>query len=271
MSSVSPDRLLVDLSGSTEQMGRALGVAFHAYRTRGGINYVAANHAATLPETFASLTQAVVGLSTLGRVSVPHPPSPATLRPDATSGVNRGYPASYGPKVFWKLYNAPNKASQKGAGQKLAVIAAGNLSQPRRDLLTFERRFRLPRVRWNQINVGKPSRDTSGATEFSLDTQYSTAFAPGVRSLFVYDAHSLSDRDILAAMDRFVTGNRSKQASFSAGECERVARQGGLMSGLNTVLREGAAQGQTLFAASGDDGAFCPSLIGIGHGSKWTI
>ena len=50
------------------------------------------------------------------------------------------------------MYNAP--AAQTGSGQQLAIITEGDVSQPKKDLATFEAKFGLPTVTWNQINVG---------------------------------------------------------------------------------------------------------------------
>jgi len=44
-----------------------------------------------------------------------------------------------------------------------------------------------------------------------------------VFSLRVYVGSSLADADILATINRFVTDNAARQASFSAGECESLA------------------------------------------------
>ncbi len=76
------------------------------------------------------------------------------------------------------------------------------MSQPKKDLATFEQHFGLPTVTWNQINVGTPSTDTSGDDEWDLDSQYSTGFAPGVSQLNVYVAPSLDDQDILTTINR---------------------------------------------------------------------
>ncbi len=40
------------------------------------------------------------------------------------------------------------------------MITAGDLSQPKADLKTFESHFGLPTVTWNQIDVGAPSSET---------------------------------------------------------------------------------------------------------------
>jgi pseudomonalisin len=210
---------------------------------------------------------AVIGLSSLGKVSLAHPVQRSTADRDktlATPGANLSsinYPASYGPQDLWSLYDAPS--SQTGSGQQLAIITEGDVSQPKADLATFEQHFGLPTVTWNQINVGAPSTDTSGDDEWDLDSQYSTGFAPGVSQLNVYVGPSLSDADILSTINRFVTDDSSRQGSFSAGECDVLADVAGFSSGLDTVLQQADAQGQTMFFSSGDTGSQCPAVTGV--------
>jgi subtilase family serine protease len=145
----------------------------------------------------------------------------------------------------------------------LAIITEGNLSQPKADLATFEKKYGLPSVTWNQINVGAASSDTSGSDEWDLDSQYSTGFAPGVSTLDVYVGPSLNDSDILTTVNRWVTDNLSKQGSFSAGECDLLAYAAGFTTGLDAVLKQADAQGQTMFFSSGDTGSQCPALTGV--------
>ena len=74
---------------------------------------------------------------------------------------------------------------------------------------------------------------------------------------------SLSNQDILSTVNRWVTDNSSRQASFSAGECELLAYAAGFTASLDNALAQAAAQGQTLFTSSGDTGAACPAVVGV--------
>ncbi len=253
VASVSPDHLLVRVSGATGTLGSALGVVFDRFRAPDGSTYVSSTGTADLPASLAGDVSAIVGLSDLARAQGD------IVRRSETSTPSLSYPTSYDPQEFWSLYNAPS--SETGAGQQVSVIAAGDVSQPKRDLAKFESRFGLPTVTWNQIDVGKASSETEGDDEWDLDTQYSTAFAPGVTQVNVYDGSSLEDSAILETIDRWVTDDATSQASFSAGECELLADAAGFQESLDTVLAEAAAQGQTLFTASGDTGSQCPALV----------
>jgi subtilase family serine protease len=248
VASVSSNRLLVRVTGSSARVGQAFGTRLATFRA-GNDRFFAPASRARLPRAVSSHAVAVLGLNDLGRVGLRQLPSQVNV------------PTAYGPQDFWSLYNAPSGVT--GAGQRLAVIAEGDLAQPRKDLVTFEDKFGLPHVTWNQIQVGAASSDTSGSDEWDLDTQYSTGFAPGVTQLDVYDGPSLSNDDIVTEINRWVTDDASRQASFSAGECETLALATGFTDALDTVLAQAAAQGQTLIVSSGDTGVFCTAVVGV--------
>lgn len=247
--SVSADRNLVEVSGSLSSLGRAFGVSFDRYEMGDGTSYVATTGPATLPAALSGLVSSVVGLSTLDRVS---------LAPVVTPTIS--YPSSYDPQQFWSFYNAP--PDETGTGQTIAVLAAGTLAQPEQDLVTFEHDFGLPAVPWTTVRTGPASSTTTGDDEWDLDTQYSTGMAGDVSSLVVYDGSSLADSTILTETDTWVTDDVAKEADFSAGECEVLADAAGFLAANDEVLEQADAQGQTLFVAAGDTGAFCPALVG---------
>jgi pseudomonalisin len=251
---VTADHLLMRVSGTTRALGAALGVTFADFRASDGSTYVSTTGTATLPASLEGDVSAILGLSDLARA---HTFIVRQSASEATPGL--AYPTSYGPQELWSLYHAPS--AQTGSGQQVSVIAAGDLSKPKADLATFEKKFGLPSVSWNQIDVGKASSETEGDDEWDLDTQYSTGFAPGVKQVDVYDGSSLEDPAILETIDRWVTDDATSQASFSAGECELLADASGFVESLDTVLQEADAQGQTLFVASGDTGSQCPALV----------
>ena len=269
VSSVSSNRLLVTLSGSSSQLSSALQTGFERFHSAANGNFFAASKAAHLPASFASSVSAVLGLSSLAKVAVPQPSvrSAAALSagkaalPAAGLPTSLNYPATYTPQQLNAMYDSPSSAT--GSGQQLAIITEGDVSQPKADLATFEKTYGLPAVTWNQINVGTPSTDTSGDDEWDLDSQYSTAFAPGVSTLNVYVGPSLDDADILTTINKWVTDDIAKQGSFSAGECDLLADASGFTSGLDAVLQQADAQGQTMFFSSGDTGSQCPAVTGV--------
>ena len=256
VASVSPDRLLVRVSGPASALGAALGTNFERYRTPAGAEYVASAGTAALPGTIAGKVTSITGLSGLERVQG------SLARPSAVEAPGSlEYPRSYDPRQLWTLYHAPS--SQAGSGQQVSVITAGDISGVESDLRTFEHTFGLAEVPWHQVTVGAPGTETEGNDEWDLDTQYSTGMAPSVSQLNVYVGNSMEDDSIVETIDRWVTEGASSQASFSAGECELLADAAGFTGSLDTVLAEAAAEGKTLFTSGGDTGSQCPVLVGL--------
>ena len=248
VTSVSANRTLVRVTGSLAAVGHAFGVAFDRYTGSAGAPFLSATSAATVPASLAGDVLSVVGLSTLDK---------ASLTPLATPTVS--YPSTYDPQQFWSYYDAPS--AETGAGQTVAVIAAGTLAQPQADLATFEKDYDLPSVPWTTVSTGPASTTTTGNDEWDLDTQYSTGLAEDVSSLLVYDGSTLTDTTILGEITRWVTDDQAKQANFSAGECEILADAAGFLTANDQTLEQAVAQGQTLFTAAGDTGSFCPALV----------
>ncbi len=296
VASVSSNRTLVQLSGTTSSIGTAFGTSFDTYRVKGGLTYLTPSSTAILPAALVGQVTSVVGMSTLGRLGVTTAPSDSTAPSDGTASsassggllggllgdlfgggastpapgqapgnpVTTGTPAapSYGPRQLASIYNAPT--ADQGAGQIIADIVEGSLTQVTKDLSTFETNNNLPHIPVTVVTVGAKSSDTSSQIEWDLDTQYSTGLAPQASRLILYDAHSLSDTDVLAAINSFVTQDKAKEAGLSGGECESVAAADGVMGATDNALAQAVAQGQTLFVATGDDGAFCEALQDVG-------
>ena len=256
--SVSAARTLVRLRGTATRIGAAFGTGLRRYRA-GGVEYRDVERVARLPAALEGRVEAVLGLSDAGAhkgmAAVVSRGAPHTV---PAIGDNPAHPPR-GPKDFWSFYHAPDV--DLGQGQTLAVLAAGDLSIPQRDLVAFEDAYGLPRVPWTTVTVGPPTGDTIDNREWDLDTQYATAFAPGASSLLVYDVPTLNDPDSVSELDRWVSDGRARQASFSAGECEDVAGRTGFLKAADTLLLQAVAQGKTLFAPSGDTGSFCPRLV----------
>ena len=202
VTSVSANRLLVRVTGSSAHVSRAFGTRLRTYRA-GGKRFFAPGRPASLPRRIGTRTNAVLGLSNLGRVR--HDQLPAL-----------GTPTTYGPQELADLYDAP--ASATGAGQHVAVIAEGDLTQPSKDLVTFEdANSACPHVTWNQIQVGARVERHLRLDEWDLDTQYSTGLAPDVSQLDVYDGASLSNDDILATINRWVTDDHEPPGELLGG------------------------------------------------------
>lgn len=116
----------------------------------------------------------------------------------------------------------------------------------------------------SQVNVGPQSNDTAGLDEWDMDTQTSTAMATNLKHLYMYIVGSLTDNVIVADFNKFVVQNRARALSASIGGCDLGPFLDGSLVTTDEIEVEGAMQGQTIFASSGDNGAGCMYGAAIG-------
>src|SRR5579862_4974231 len=253
--SVEPNNLFVNATGTAAQINSAFNTNIESYRQNGQTVF-ANTTAAQIPSALSGLVVAVLGLNNAGTMQLPlHNKTNST----PTVGLPN-YPASYTPQGYWTAYGATGVTT--ASNTNIAIFAEGNLKQVIADLRDAETAWGLPKVPEQTVQVGIASTDTSGADEFDLDTQYSTGMAEAVKKLYVYDTTSLTDSDVALMFSRFATDDLAKAGSASFGLCEAFPYLDGSMLADDEVFLEAAAQGQTVFASTGDTGGFCPVEVG---------
>lgn len=251
---VEPNNLLISANGTVALANAAFHTTIEQYNQYGAIVYGNLT-AAQVPASLAGDVTAVLGLNSIGQMR-------PTLVTRAQVSVPQ-YAVSYNPQDFSKIYGAANVPTANNA--TIAIIAEGDLTQVLKDLRTAEKAFGLPQVPYTVVQVGIPSPDTSAVDEWDLDTQYSTGMAGTVKRLYIYDTTSLTDSDLALEITRWANQDYAKAASASLGECEFFPYLDGSMIVMDNAFLEGAAQGQTFFASTGDTGSFCP--VGVGTNS----
>jgi subtilase family serine protease len=227
----------------------------------------------------------IVGLNTLQGFSLP---AKATTSQDTCLGSTCVGVTT--PKDLWSVYDQP--AAYQGAGQQLAVFGEGQSDDVISDLRQFETANGLPQM---AVTVKHPAGDTtfsddSGREEWNIDTQASSGMAPQADGMTLYFGQDLSDADVLKMFQQWTDdANGPMQANASFGECENNPTNpitGGplstlplpVMEGLGnnlqpqaeSVLKQAALEGKTLFSSTGDTGSSCPvvaaPVIGAGNG-----
>jgi pseudomonalisin len=254
---IASNRLLVTAAGTVGDASAAFNTPIERFAQHGKVVF-ANTKAAQVPTSLAGVVGAVVGLN---RAGVMHTPTTTATNPPAECFVTGvGYPCEYNPKGFWKAYDASGISS--GWKTTVAIFAEGNVAGVVTDLRTEEQANGVPAVKVSIVRTGPPSPDTFGLDEWDMDTQYSTGMAGNASRLTIYDASTLNDSDVAAEFNRFAADGTSKAASASFGECEFQAFIDGSMLADDQAAAEATAQGQTIFASSGDTGGFCP--VGAG-------
>ncbi len=261
---VSGNRMLVTGTATTAQAERAFHTSLARFTLRGQ-TFIANTQPARVPRALAGTLSAVLGLNTV-RLPTPRP---------ATHTAAAGSPDPFvllPPKRFRRTYATSGTAT--GRHTTIAVLTQGSMRHVVPDLRTAEAKYHLPRVKVTRVRVGPQSHDTAGLDEWDMDTQTSTAMAPHVRRLLLYSVGSLTDSAIVPAFAAFVSQNRATAMSASIGGCDLGPYFDGSMLVTDELLVQGAMQGQTLFASSGDNGSGCAYGASVGvptepPGTNW--
>jgi pseudomonalisin len=165
---------------------------------------------------------------------------------------------SEAPLGFWQAYDVGSTPT--GSKTAIAIFIFGSSANIENDLHVAEKANGLPQVpvQIQQIGITNPS--DLGGGEWQLDSQFSTGMAGSVKKLYIYDVTDPIDADIAQGFNHFVTDNLARAGSASFGECEYGPYLDGAAAIIDGVLLEGAAQGQSVFASTGDTGAACSVL-----------
>ena|GEM_PF-277622 len=245
---VEPNRMLVSANGSARVVESAFNTSLSEVTTSNGRRAYTNTQAVQIPASLKDTVLAVIGLQS---VHVPQLMSQAS--PQTVTGHN--------PVEFSAIYGGTGVPT--AANVSIGIITEGNISSSITDLNTFTTTNGLAAVTTQIINTHGTSSDTSGRTEWDLDSQDIVGVAGGVvGSLVFYNAPSLFNNEIVTAMNRAVMDNTVKIINVSLGECETGAQQDGSAAAADAILQNAVANGQTFSISTGDHGA---DECGDGH------
>jgi hypothetical protein len=255
----------VQTTAAAPAVATALGVSFSRYRlARGELGYAAAS-APLIPRGLVAGITSIIGLSDTVRF---RNHVDLTPRRRSRSGVSTGHAApkacasaaGFAGTSFWTpdqvsaLYKVDHlvSAGLDGHGKKIAVVELGQ-SRPV-DASNYLACFGLH----NNVSVrkldGGAAPDMLGTLEADLDIQEAATNAPG-SPIVSYEApnNGTGNFDVY---NQIVLDN-VPIVSTSWGSCEDALQTGapGFIDSLHTVFQQAAAQGQSVFAAAGDEGS----------------
>ena len=287
--SVQGDRMLISAQGTVADAQKAFNTTIGNYVMPNGSTFRANIGGAQVPSSLTGIVQAVVGLSNW-RLPTPQPAlmtqnaaSKSAARSAArraaaaqraagagTNGTSAGNPVipnEIPPEDFQNTYDAAGTPT--GARTAVALFTEGQVTGAITDLRTAEAAFSLPQVPVSIVKVGPQSTDTAGADEWDLDTQSSSAMATTLKHIYLYNVGALNDTNIDTAVAAFVSQDKAVAMSASVGGCDIGPYLDGSMISTDNVLTEGAMQGQTFFASSGDNGDGCAFVAATGVPSSF--
>lgn len=184
------------------------------------------------------------------------------------SPLNRQSP--YG--AYWfddlkQAYAFPSVRSLDGRGRTIGILMASTYLPSDVAAYFAHEKIKPPKMQLRTIDGGAPFDPTSqNSLEAELDVQQAGGMAPGA-TLVDYSIPDLSDQSLFDGVSAMVTDNTVDIASLSIGGCELFytadynagVDQTAVLRSLDQLFEQGAAQGITFVAASGDNGALgCP-------------
>src|ERR1700683_4374170 len=244
---IPPNRLLVDINGTVAQIEKAFHVTMKVYQ------HPTENRTFYSPDREPSLDLSVpvTHIAGLNNFSLPRPRfkrAPANFRRNITGSGPRG--AYLGSHMRAAYYGG---TALTGSGQAVGLLEFDgyDMSDVTASFAGQHNSVPIQNVLLDGASAGSDGDDG----EQVLDIVQAASMAPGMSQIRVYIAPGTSqigvgDVDIFNDM---ATENIAKQLSCSWGWNPDDTAQ------LDPIFQEFAAQGQTLFVASGDAGAYTGS------------
>jgi kumamolisin len=238
-----PNRMVVNVTGSVADIESAFQVTMGLYQHP------------TEPRTFYSpdrepspdLRVPLWHISGLDNFSIPHP---ASLRRDAAA--KPGQTGGSGPSGYFigsdmrAAYYGGTALTGKGQSVGLLEFAGYNITDVNN---YFAKVGQTRTVAVNGVSTDGSSLSCTKRcddTEQALDIEVAISMAPGLSSVIVY----VSDTSDVSIFNKMASQNAAKTLSCSWGWSPADPTSD------DTIFKEFAAQGQNLFVASGDSGAY---------------
>jgi kumamolisin len=268
------------VTGLPSDMEQAFSVNLHSYEIPGhgrtmGFTFHAPLAHPTIPDDISASVSTVVGLDSRPSFRPLHNLVPAKLpkRRATTSTTSTGnVPGFLTVTDFANLYDVTPLYNRgvSGNGRTLGIVTLAAFTPS--DAFAYWSDLGLS-VKSNRIKIvnvdggpGAPS-DDSGSDETTLDVEQSGGIAPGAK-IIVYQAPN-TNQGFVDAFAEAVESNTAQSLSVSWGFWEwyqnrenspvtdpTTGRTVGLLQAFHELFVRAAIQGQSLFAASGDGGAY---------------
>ncbi len=252
--SVSRSRNMIRFSGSAGQVEQAFQTQMHYYNVE-GTRHFAPSTALSIPSAIAPTVLNVGNLSNF-RPKPMHIRSPKPAFTSSQSGSVFFAPGDI--KVAYDM-NPLLSAATDGAGQSIVVVGQSSIDVA--DIESFQTAASLTVKDPTLVLVpdtGNPQTYAGDEGESDLDLQWSGAMAPGAEIIFVYVGDGTkadgSPFSVFDSIQYAVDQKIGDIISASYGSCETVIPTS-FASAYEAIMSQGAAQGQTIVAASGDSGS----------------
>ena len=246
--SVSSNRTLIDASGSVATVERAFQTNIATYHLHGRTVY-APTAEPSVPDALNGMIVNIAGLDNVGLYT--HAPilRGRAIGPHAGSGPGGGYT----PSELRTAYDMNTLiSSANGSGQTVAIFELDGYKAS--DVNAYLSNYGLGSAKYSNVLVdGATNTAGAGAIEVELDMEVVSAIAPGANQKIYIGPNSTTG--VNDTYNKIVTDNIAKVSSSSWGLCEADSGNSELQA-LDNIFAQMATQGQALYSAAGDSGAY---------------
>jgi len=254
------DSMMIKVSANARTVERAFGIELNWYRDVSGQLFRAHESDPVVPASIRPHLNAILGLSDIQGVFQPSleatPVAPA-FQSLMLEGSGPG--GGLAPGDVMTIYQLPAIANA-GAGQSAAVFELAPFNPT--DLAVYSSQFNLPATPLKVISVDGFSSicgpgtcgGLNGTAEVDIDTQLIAGVAPNLSQLLVYDGPN-TQQGALDVYNQIATDDSAQVLSISWGESE-INAGSAMLQAEAQIFQRMAVQGQTVFSASGDRGAY---------------
>src|SRR5580700_776403 len=239
--SVDDNRLIIHALGSVGSINKAFNTEIYNYLAPSGRKYFAPAYELQIEKNLNIIS--ALGLDNIIEAKPQHKKiinidSLALTSPLTPTGIRAAYSLS---------------ATHNGQGQILGLFELDGFSQS--DINEYESTYGLPQVPIQTILVsGATGVPGPGADEVTLDIELMIALAPQATKIMVYEGPN-SGSGIINTYNQIAVDNLAKSVSTSWGIVENAGLVS-LFQAENQIFMQMAAQGQSIYAASGDSDAY---------------
>lgn len=245
---VANSRNSITVSGTAGQVETAFSTQLNRYQVDGETHFANASDL-QIPAALSGILQSVRNLNDFR----PRPQIHVPVTPQFTAKSTDQHNLT--PKDVATIYdiNPAYNSGYTGSGQTIVVVGQSEITKS--DIEAFQTAAGLTVKDPDQILVpgsGTGTVVSGDEAESDLDIEYAGGIAPGATIDFVYTGNS--SENVYDSLTYAVDNKLGSVISMSYGTCETELSPSSFAS-LDTVVEQGASQGQSILAASGDTGS----------------
>ena len=249
---VSNSHTSISFSGTVGQIESAFQTEMHRYQMGAETHFANASDL-SLPTALSGVVRSVRNLSDF-RPAPQFLPSPASTRPAFTLAQNDEHFLT--PKDIATIYdiNPVYSSGYTGSGETIAVVGQSEIVTS--DITNFQNAAGLTVKAPNIVLVpgsGTAATVSGDEAESDLDIEYSGGVATGATIDFIYVGNNQT-YSVFDSLQYAVDNKSASIITMSYGLCETQLSSTDY-STLEGIMEQGASQGQTILAASGDSGS----------------